>query len=129
MATGMMPPTMIVCPDLYTEFGGSQYIDSEFFGSHGSYVAHEVVSYINEHYGPKTQAIFGRSSGAFGALRIAMDYPGVFSGVAAHSADLGFSQMFATDLLSLCDKLRRYHYSIEAFLTYTRILSSEWSLC
>ena len=105
-----------------TDFGGTQYIDSAFFGPHGRFIAHEVVALVDRHLGTQAprRAVFGRSSGGFGALRLAMDYPGVFSAVAAHSADLGFEQMFATDVLMLCDKLRRYNLEIPRFLTFCR---------
>jgi len=121
----VIPPTIVVCPDLYTEYGGSQYIDSEFFGAHSTHLVEEVFPFVENEFpvlaGSRHRGIFGRSSGGFGALRLAMDYPGVVNSVACHSGDLGFDLMFYGDLVTLADKLTFYHSSPEKFLEYTRV--------
>lgn len=119
-ASGQIKPAIFVCPDLFTSFGGSQYINSEYVGRHGDHLIHELIPYIEAHYpvikGAASRAVFGRSSGGFGALRLAMDYPGSFAGVACHSGDMGFELLYRRDLVEFCYALARYSGDPEAYL-------------
>ena len=38
MNNKLMPPCVIICPDLYIDFGGSQYINSSFVGNHADHI-------------------------------------------------------------------------------------------
>lgn len=124
IAEKKIPPVIVVCPDLYTAFGGSQYINSPYLGLHGDFIVSELVPYIEANFpvkkGPEYRGVFGRSSGGFGAVRLAMDYPGVFSAVACHSGDLGFDTSMRGDLLSLCKTLSKYKNDVEVYLDYCR---------
>ncbi len=117
---GAIPECVVVAPDLYTKFGGSQYVNSEFFGPHGDYIVKELIPYIEDNYpvkkGSKHRGVFGRSSGGFGALRLAMDYPNTFNAVACHSGDLGFESVYKRDLIDLCNGLKKYSGDPDAFL-------------
>lgn len=117
-----IPPCVVVSPDLYTSFGGSQYINSSFFGPHGDHLVHEVIPYVEENFpvlpGSDYRGVFGRSSGGFGALRLAMDYPGTFSSVACHSGDMGFDAVYRRDLIDLCNGLKSYNCEVQNFLDY-----------
>lgn len=119
-----IPPVIVVCPDLFTEFGGSQYINSDYMGPHGDFIVTELIPYIEANYpvkkGQQFRGVFGRSSGGYGALRLAMDYPGVFSAVGCHSGDLGFDTTMRGDLLSLCKTLSKYKNDVAAYLDYCR---------
>jgi pimeloyl-ACP methyl ester carboxylesterase len=66
--------------------------------------------------------VIGRSSGGFGALRLALDYPGSIAAVAAHSADSGFDLLFKSDLTTLCDKTKSYSGDIEQYVNKIRKL-------
>jgi len=124
MKKKIIPPTVVVCPDLYTEYGGSQYINSNFFGAHADHLVNEVFPFIEEEFpvlrGSRHRGVFGRSSGGFGALRLAMDYPGSVSSIACHSGDLGFDLMFCGDLTTLPDKLAYHDSDPQKFLAYCR---------
>ena len=82
----------------------------EYFGPHGDYIVHELIPYV-ENYpvkkGMKHRGVFGRSSGGFGALRLAMDYPNTFNAVASHSGDLGFDSVYRRDLIDMCNGLEK----------------------
>jgi S-formylglutathione hydrolase FrmB len=120
MQSGALKPCVVVCPDLYTRFGGSQYINSSFLGPHGDHIVHELVPFIEEYYpvipGPSARAVFGRSSGGFGAVRLAMDYPGRFAAVACHSGDMGFELLYRRDLVEFCYALARYSGQVASYL-------------
>ncbi len=119
---GKMPPAIVVAPDLYTQFGGSQYINSSYFGPHGDYIVHDLIPYVEQTYpvqvGPAHRGVFGRSSGGFGAIRLATDYPGAFAAVASHSGDMGFDLLFHPDLHTFCEKLAKWRGGVSEFLAY-----------
>ncbi|MFW7381815.1 MAG: alpha/beta hydrolase [Oligoflexus sp.] len=116
----LMKPSIVVCPDLYTAFGGSQYINSSYLGRHADYIVDELIPYIENRYpvakGAAHRGVFGRSSGGFGALRLAMDYPGRFAAIACHSGDMGFETAFRKDLPDLCQALFRYQGDVQRLL-------------
>lgn len=119
-----IPPVVVVCPDLFTYFGGSQYINSEFLGPHGDFLVNELIPYVESSFpvrpGSEWRGVFGRSSGGYGALRLAIDYPGQFAAIASHSADLGFDTVFRRDLIDLCNGLVRYIDDLEAYISQCR---------
>lgn len=91
---GESPPFILALPDCMTRFGGSQFIDSIAHGPYQSYLADEIIPAIDARYRTiaeaKGRAMVGRSSGGFGALRMALDRPGVVSIIASHAGDALF---------------------------------------
>ncbi|MCA9578526.1 MAG: alpha/beta hydrolase-fold protein [Polyangiales bacterium] len=94
VVSGQSPPAILALPDCMTRWGGSQFIDSAGLGRYQSYLVEDVLPAIDAHFptipSAEGRAVAGRSSGGFGALRLAMDRPGVVSAVASHAADLAF---------------------------------------
>jgi enterochelin esterase-like enzyme len=119
-----IPPVVIVAPDLYTYFGGSQYVDSTFLGAQGSFVARELPTFIEANFpvapGVQHRGVFGRSSGGFGAVRLALDFPSSFGAIACHSGDMGFDVAYRHDLLVLIQELARFDNDPEKFIRYSR---------
>lgn len=91
---GECAPAIVVMPDSTTRFGGSQFLDSPVTGRHQTYLAEEIVAHVDATFrtipDADARAVAGRSSGGFGALRLATDRPGVFSAIGAHAADASF---------------------------------------
>jgi S-formylglutathione hydrolase FrmB len=120
--TKTLPPCVVVFPDLYTDFGGSQFIDSSCFGSHASHIVLELIPYVEQKLpvlpGVRHRGVFGRSSGGFGALRLAMDFPGSFAAVACHAGDMGFDWVYRRCLIDLCTALAKFQ-SAEKYLDFT----------
>lgn len=81
-----------VVADGRTRWGGSQFINSPATGNYADYVSDEVVPTVEARY--RTAAgrrfIAGHSSGAYGALRLAMEKQKLFAGVVALSPDSDF---------------------------------------
>jgi len=100
VAVGDAPPAILVLPDAFTKLGGSQYVDSPAVGRYEEYVVGEIVPWIDEHYptDPGRRAICGKSSGGFGAFRLAMRHPRVFRAAASISGDMGFELSFAHEI-------------------------------
>jgi enterochelin esterase-like enzyme len=110
--TRSMPPCLIVCPDLYIDFGGSQYVNSSYVGNHAEHIISELIPFVENNFpalkGHERRAIVGRSSGGFGALRFGMDYPRVFAAVGCHAGDMGFDWVYRRSLIDLCVALAKY---------------------
>jgi len=86
------PGCILAMPDAFTRLGGSQYVNSSATGRYADYVAEELVSFVDETYPTLDSArgVCGKSSGGFGALHLAMQYPGVFRAAASISGDCDF---------------------------------------
>ena len=80
---------IVVMPDAYTRYEGSMYSTSVTTGDWESYIATELVTYVDTHYRTLARAesrgIAGHSLGGYGALRIGIRHPDVFSATYAMS--------------------------------------------
>ncbi|MEZ6014131.1 MAG: alpha/beta hydrolase-fold protein [Planctomycetota bacterium] len=100
VARGAAPRALLVLPDCFTRYGGSQYVNSSATGRYEDYVAEELVPFIDARYATTGQrAVCGKSSGGFGALHLALQRPGLFQAVASISGDCCFEYPFANELL------------------------------
>ncbi|MEM9729895.1 MAG: alpha/beta hydrolase-fold protein [Myxococcota bacterium] len=91
---GRCPPAILVLPDCFNRWGGSQFIDSAGTGAYQTYLADEVIPFVDTEFRTipdrLARAVAGRSSGGFGALRLGMDRPDVVSVVGSHAGDAAF---------------------------------------
>jgi len=83
-------PAIVVMPDAFTRFGGSFYSNSPVIGDWESWIAKDLVSYIDGHYRTlakrEGRGLSGHSMGGYGTLRIGMKYPQVFGALYAMSS-------------------------------------------
>lgn len=74
---------IVVMPNAYTRFKGSMYSTSVTVGDWETFIAQELVAYIDTHYRTLAEAgsrgLAGHSMGGYGTIRIGMQYPDVFS--------------------------------------------------
>lgn len=81
---------IIVMPDAFTRFGGSFYANSPTIGDWESWIAKDLVSYIDGRYrtlaARESRGLSGHSMGGYGTLRIGMRYPEVFGALYSMSA-------------------------------------------
>jgi enterochelin esterase family protein len=110
---------IVVMPDCFTRFGGSQYLNS---GAHGRYADHlldELVPWADAAFrargGREHRAVAGKSSGGFGALTLGMTRPDLFAAVACHSGDMYFDFCYRPDLPKACSMLQEAG-GVRAFL-------------
>jgi pimeloyl-ACP methyl ester carboxylesterase len=82
----------LVVADGRTRWGGSQFLNSSATGNYADYVSDEIVKTVEARYAaaPGRRLIAGHSSGAYGALLLAMRKPKLFAGVVALSPDSDF---------------------------------------
>ena len=73
---------IVVLPDSKTVHNGSMYSSSVTTGDFETYVARDVVAYIDAHYrtipNRTSRGLVGHSMGGYGATRIGMKHPDVF---------------------------------------------------
>src|SRR6185312_12346842 len=84
---------IVVVPDTLTKMGGSMYSSSVTTGDFQSFIADDLVKYIDSHYRTiatrKARGLAGHSMGGYGVWTIGMRHPGVFGSIYAQSACCG----------------------------------------
>ncbi|MBT8038886.1 MAG: enterochelin esterase [Xanthomonadales bacterium] len=106
---GDMAPAVVVIPDCYTSMGGNQYVNSPAVGRYADYLIDELVPFVEAKVNVVSdrmgRALFGKSSGGYGALYHAMVYPEAWGAVASHAGDMGFELLFTGAFPSVCEAL------------------------
>jgi S-formylglutathione hydrolase FrmB len=100
--SGRMGEMIVVMPDAFTRFGGSQYLDSTATGRYGTHIAEELVAHVDRTYrtmpASAHRGVMGKSSGGYGSLSLMMRHPGVFGALACHSGDMYFEYCYRQDI-------------------------------
>ena len=90
LAAGTAKEMILVSPDAFSLHNGSFYSDSKTTGDWETFVAVELVNYIDSHYrtipNRMSRGLTGHSMGGYGTFRIGMKHPEVFSSLYAMSA-------------------------------------------
>lgn len=111
IASGEMPPCVVVMVDAMTALGGNQYVDSPAIGPWASHIVDELVPWAEATLpvlpGPAHRGVFGKSSGGFGALHLALTHTDRFAAAASHSGDAYFEYCYQHDFPPAIDALRR----------------------
>lgn len=119
IARGLCAPALLVMPDAINRWGGSQYLDSPATGRYQSYLADEIVPFVDTHFRTiarrEARAVVGKSSGGFGALRLGLDRPEVFCAIGSHAGDCAFDVSMLPELRGAAIALSRAG-SAEAFV-------------
>ena len=89
MGSGAVREMILVMPNAFTAYQGSMYSSSVTTGDWETYVAEELVAYIDRNYRTiperASRGLAGHSMGGYGTLRIGMKRPDVFSSLYAMS--------------------------------------------
>ena len=97
---------ILVMPDCFTRFGGSQYLNSSATGRYEDHLTGELVPWVDARYrtlsGHEHRGIMGKSSGGYGAIVQAMRHPELFGAVACHSGDMLFDYCYRGDVPRFC---------------------------
>lgn len=90
LAAGTTKEMILVAPDAFTLHNGSFYSNSQATGDWETFVARELVAYVDGHYrtlvNRESRGLAGHSMGGYGTFRIGMKYPDVFSAIYPMSA-------------------------------------------
>ena len=110
-AAGEADPMILVLPDCFTRFGGSQYLDSTATGRYETHLIEEVVPAIDERYrtlaSREHRGVMGKSSGGYGALVQGMRHPEIFGAIACQSGDMYFEYCYLPDFPKAASVLRK----------------------
>jgi enterochelin esterase family protein len=94
--------SIVLLPDCFTRYGGSQYVDSPAIGRYASYLTEELVPWLDETYRTiprrEARAVIGKSSGGYGALALGMTRPDLFGAVGSHAGDCAFDLSYRREL-------------------------------
>ena len=120
VASGDIPPCIVVFVDAWTSIGGSQFIDSPGTGRYHTYLCDEVVPWVDANYRTLPErdhrGIVGKSSGGYGAMVNAMLRPDVFGGFATHAGDALFEVCYLPQFRMSVRALRdKYDGSFDKF--------------
>ena len=96
------PEAILVMPDCFTRYGGSQYLDSSATGRYESHLVEELLPWVDRefrtHASREGRGVMGKSSGGYGAIVAALKHPDLFSAVACHSGDMYFEYCYLPDI-------------------------------
>lgn len=110
IAARRIPPVVVVLPDFFTRYGGSQYLNSSAVGDYADHLL-ELVAFVDQRLRTRadreSRALCGKSSGGYGSLVTAMRRPDLFSMVADHSGDKGFELCYRYDFPRFAQALAR----------------------
>lgn len=105
---GLMPAVRFILPDVFTAFGGCQYVDSPAIGRYDTYLWSELLPALESVYPATTRGVAGKSSGGFGAWNSVMRHPDLFRGMVSHSGDMAFEWCYLPEMPKLCGTLRHF---------------------
>ena len=120
IASGEIPPVILVWVDCWTSLGGSQFLNSPATGQYHNYLCDEIVPWVDIHYrtlnAPAHRGIAGKSSGGYGAMITPMLRPDLFGGLATHAGDALFEVCYQPEFRESARALRdQYGGSMDAF--------------
>ncbi|HUZ49857.1 MAG TPA: alpha/beta hydrolase-fold protein [Candidatus Dormibacteraeota bacterium] len=117
---GEMRPAIVALVDGFTRLGGSQYVDSAHNGAYATYVVRDVVGHIDASYRTIAReggrAVFGKSSGGFGAMHLSIAHPGIFAAFASHSGDAYFEYAHPRGFADAQRTLERFDFDLKHFV-------------
>jgi enterochelin esterase family protein len=95
-------PMIVVMPNCFTHYGGSQYINSTATGNYEDYLTQEIVEFVDENFrtisDKNSRAVMGKSSGGYGALIMAMRHSDIFGLACSTSGDAYFELCYLPDI-------------------------------
>lgn len=116
-----MGPVIAVFPDCFTRLGGNQYINSSAVGRYADYLLKEILPEVDRRYrtlkNPKKRAIFGKSSGGYGAIVHGMRYATHWGAIACHSGDMYFDFCYRMDIPKVLNTMARHGRDPGKYLT------------
>jgi S-formylglutathione hydrolase FrmB len=114
---------MVVMPDCFTKYGGSQYVNSSATGRYEDYIVKEIVPFIDGTFRtiakPESRCIIGKSSGGYGAMWLAMRHPDFFKLMVTHSGDSAFEYCYTKDFTDFIVGIQKYgkgHKAVTEFI-------------
>lgn len=103
IAGGKIKPMIVVMPDCFTYYGGSQYINSTATGRYEDYLTNEIVPFVDSRFRTLAdrgaRAVMGKSSGGYGSLVMGMRHADLFGLVCSTAGDAYFAYCYTSDFV------------------------------
>jgi len=90
---------VVVNPNFRTKYHLNQYINSPAVGNYEDFIIKELIPQLKEKYNLDKVALFGKSSGGFGAYTLSVRHPDVINGFADHFGDSCFLYLYNDDFI------------------------------
>lgn len=120
VADEKMGPAVFAFPDCFTSLGGNQYINSLAVGRWEDFLIDEMIPALEDRFalcrGREHRAVFGKSSGGYGAIVHGLRRADAWNAVACHSGDMAFEWCYLPDFPGVLDALQKSEGRIEGFL-------------
>jgi hypothetical protein len=133
IARGKMGPVVVAFPDCFTSMGGNQYLDSLVLGGWSTFLTEELPARLESEFrirrGRQHRAVYGKSSGGYGALVQGMCHADTWGAVACHSGDMGFDRLYLRDFPATLDTLARHPSPadfVDSIRTRTKLRGDEF---
>lgn len=95
-------PMIVVMPDCFTHYGGSQYLNSGATGNYEDYLIEEIVPFVDAQFrtinNKNSRAVMGKSSGGYGALVCGLRHADKFGLICSTSGDAYFELCYLPDI-------------------------------
>jgi S-formylglutathione hydrolase FrmB len=128
VASGVLEPVVVALPDCFTSLGGNQYVDSPVLGLWERFLIEDAVPAVERAFraggSRERRAVFGRSSGGYGALVHAMRHGDFWGAAACHAPDVDWDLTYRRELPRLLDVLARHGGRPDTFLDAIRAARS-----
>ena len=112
ISSGAMPPCIVAFPDCFTSLGGNQYINSSAIGRYADYLTRELLPFLDRtfrtHGKREHRAVFGKSSGGYGAMIHGMKYARYWGAIGNHSGDAYFDFVYQAEWPGVLTSLQRF---------------------
>ncbi|MEO8042537.1 MAG: alpha/beta hydrolase-fold protein, partial [Acidobacteriota bacterium] len=101
IAAGTVKPMILIMPNCFTYYGGSQYINSTATSRYEDYLIEEIVPFVDENFRTiddrGSRAVMGKSSGGYGSLIMGIRHADVFGLVCSTAGDAYFEYCYPMD--------------------------------
>ncbi len=94
----LMENAVVINPNFSTKYHVNQYINSPAAGNYEDFIINEIIPEISKKYHTGKTALFGKSSGGFGAYSLAVRHPDIINGFADHFGDSCFEYVYIPDI-------------------------------
>jgi enterochelin esterase family protein len=110
IGSGACAEMILVMPDCFTRYGGSQYLNSTATGRYMDHLIEELVPHIDRRYRTLPErahrGVAGKSSGGYGALVLGLLHSETFGALACHSGDMYFEYCYLPDVPKFCTQVQ-----------------------
>ena len=118
--SGVMGQAIFAFPDCFTSLGGNQYINSASMGNWEDFLCGDMITKLESEFrikkGRDHRALFGKSSGGYGAIVHGMRRADTWAAVACHSGDMDFELCYRSDFPALLRTLAGVENGIKGFI-------------